>query len=174
MTQSQILQSLAVGDLRTVVKSDKLVAHLSTSNTGFDYTVSLIGSEDKFIRMHAADIVEKVASKNPKLLQKHKKKLLSFSSIEQQEVKWHLAQLYSYFENLSPSEQAEVEHKLFSWLHTDKSNIVRVFALQTLAEFALKDPNLKKKILTELAELEQNGSPSLKSRARKLLKMLTS
>jgi len=54
--------------------------------------------------------------------------------------------MFSYID-ATPAERAKIEKMLFSWISSDnvKSVIVKVFCLQTLSNFALLDPQLRKK-----------------------------
>ena len=59
---------------------------------------------------------------------------------------------------------------LLSWIENEKSNIVRVMSLQTLADFARQDGKIKNKVMPILKEFVVSESPSLKSRSKRLLK----
>ncbi|MFN0299988.1 MAG: hypothetical protein ACKVQU_06500 [Burkholderiales bacterium] len=55
---------------------------------------------------------------------------------------------------------------------TDRSSIVKTFAMQALADIALQDAELRGPIVEQLPELTRSGSPAMKSRGRKLLASL--
>lgn len=55
---------------------------------------------------------------------------------------------------------------------TGKSKIVKTFAMQTLADIAAQDSDLRPQIITRLEELTSSGSPAMKSRGRKLIARL--
>ena len=94
----------------------------------------------------------------------------SIGKVQEQEVKWHLAQILPRLK-LGPDEKKEIVKKLFLYLN-DKSKIVVTFALQALADLAVEDKNLQPRIIRVLEEFTQTGSPAIKSRGRKLLKHL--
>jgi len=54
----------------------------------------------------------------------------------------------------------------------DKSKIVKMFSMQTLADIAAQDPELRGSIVKQLVKLTRTGSPAMKSRGRKLLERL--
>ena len=89
---------------------------------------------------------------------------------EQQEVRWHLAQLLSRLE-LSAAERRRVVEILAKYL-TDTSKIVKTFSMQTLADIAAQDSELRGSIIEQLERLTRTGSPAMKSRGRKLLARL--
>jgi uncharacterized protein (DUF2336 family) len=89
---------------------------------------------------------------------------------EQQEVRWHLAQILSRI-TLSRPERQRVVLILFEFLK-DESKIVKTFSMQTLADIAARDSDLRGQIIERLEELTAAGSPAMKSRGRKLLARL--
>ncbi|MCW4033466.1 MAG: hypothetical protein NWF08_08785 [Candidatus Bathyarchaeota archaeon] len=93
------------------------------------------------------------------------------SKIEQQEVRWHVAQMFSYLD-LSKDERDKVIEILLSFIDTSKSKIVKVFSITTLANIAEKDQNRKSFILKKLQEFIQLDSPMIISRTKKLIKKL--
>jgi hypothetical protein len=60
---------------------------------------------------------------------------------------------------------------LFDYLR-DRSSIVKTFAMQGLADLAVKDPLLRRKLLPLLQELTEIGTPAMRARGRKLLQHL--
>jgi hypothetical protein len=55
---------------------------------------------------------------------------------------------------------------------TDTSKIVKTFSMQTLADIAAQDSELRGPIIERLERLTRTGSPAMKSRGRKLLARL--
>ncbi len=64
------------------------------------------------------------------------------TKINQQEVRWHLAQMFSYLE-LNREEKMAVAKILCSWIDSEKSKIVIVNSLQTMAEFAREEQDMR-------------------------------
>ena len=128
--------------------------------------------DDPRVRMRSADVIEKVSSKYPKYLQPFKSRLINeVSKIEQQEVRWHIAQMFSYLE-IDKNERGRIIEVLLSYIDTSESRIVKVFSIQTLADIAEKDELIKPKIMKELHEFIKSDSPAMVSRAKKLIKKL--
>jgi len=83
-----------------------------------------MSSKDPVLRMRCADVVEKVTVQHPEYLVPYKRKLIvEVSKINQQEVRWHVAQLFSRLE-LTNNERKEVLDILSDYLK-DKSKIVK-------------------------------------------------
>ena len=108
---------------------------------------------------------------NRNLLAAHKKILIRLAGdTEQQEVRWHMAQILPRL-TLKPGERKTILEILYAYLN-DKSKIAVTFALQALADFAAEDNALKPRVIRVLEEFTETGSPAIKSRSRKLLTML--
>lgn len=168
-----LLKKLQGGDRRSIGKVDEVVAATRGDPVLFAVLVKGLSEPDPLIRMRAADAVEKITAEFPEYLQPHKPALISLAGeTTQQEVRWHLAQILPRL-NLEPDEKKEIEKYFFLYLD-DKSKIVVTFALQALADLALEDNKLRPRIISVLKEFMQTGSPAVKSRCRKLLKVLSS
>jgi hypothetical protein len=121
--------------------------------------------------MRAADAVEKITARQPAWLAPYKTRLIQeVARIEQQEVRWHVAQLFSRLD-LTPAERQEVLAILETYLN-DKSKIVKTFTMQAMADLAGQDPSLRPAIIARLETLTASGSPAMQSRGRKLLARL--
>lgn len=162
---------LSGGDKRSIGKADKAADDTLRNPDLFGNLFELIFCDDEIVRMRAADAVEKITRQRPDLIQKYKRRLFNEATqIRQQEVRWHLAQLFSRLKLTSAERK-----KLFSILQdflTDDSRIVKTFAMEALADIARQDDRLKPAIVSQLHELTQTGSPAMKSRGKKLLAKL--
>ena len=121
--------------------------------------------------MRCADAMEKASLQHPDCLQPNKKKYIhEFALIEQQEVRWHLAQIFPRL-NLTFEERAVVIKILMTYIN-DKSNIVKTFSMQALTDLSMDEPALRLKTRKIIEKLIVNGSSAMKSRGKKLLKQL--
>ena len=119
--------------------------------------------------MRSADVVEKVSKKYSVLLEKHKNKILqNLINFNQQEVKWHIALIVSYLE-LTDTEAEKVFYELSKWMVNDKSRIVRVNSMQSLADISKKNNNIKDRTIALIKEQIKTGIPSVISRGEKIL-----
>jgi len=166
-----ILQKLAGADRRSIGKSNEVVADVLADPTLFDIVFEAMLADDPALRMRAADAVEKITAQRPEDLRPYKSKLIrKVAKIDQQEVRWHVAQMFSRLD-LTRAERRRVVSILAEYLK-DKSKIVKTFSMQALADIAEKDAELRPSIVTQLEELTRTGSPAMQSRGRKLLARL--
>ncbi len=171
MTRNAILKKLEGGDRRSVGRSEEVAADVLADPALFGELFEGMLDANPLIRMRAADAVEKITVEHPEYLRPYKKKLTQqVAQIEQQEVRWHVAQLFSRLE-LSKAERRRVVGILSGYLK-DKSKIVKTFAMQALADIAGQDAELRAPIIKKLETLTRTGSPAMKSRGRKLLAKL--
>ncbi len=132
-----------------------------------------ITDNDPLIRMRSADVIEKVSARHPDYLQPFKEKMINeVSKIEQQEVRWHLAQMFSYIK-LNKKERDAVIKILLFYIENDKSKIVKTFSIQTLADFAERDVSIRPQVINIIEKVMKKGSPAIVNRGRKLLHKLS-
>lgn len=166
-----ILQKLTGGDLRSIGASEEVAAEVLANPAIFPELFNGMIHVDPLIRMRAADAVEKITREHPEYLQPYKDKLIrEVARVEQQEVRWHIAQLFSRLD-LTAEERCTVMNILLEYLN-DKSRIVKTFAMQALADLAKQDETLRLEIINLLEKLTLTGSPAMQSRGRNLLKRL--
>jgi len=170
----RILQKLKGGDLRSIGRAEEVVHDILENPALFAEVFEGMLDDDPLVRMRSADALEKVSSKHPEYLQPFKNKLISkVSQVRQQEVRWHVAQMFSYLE-VDKVERDEIIRILLSYLDTDKSKIVKVCSMQALSELAQKDEAIRPNVVGKLEEIVEVGSPAMVSRAKKLLAKLSS
>lgn len=159
-------------DLRSIGKANEVVKLVTSDPLLFDEVFNGIFHEDKVIRARCADAVEKVAKKYPDYIQKKKKIILkNLPYFNQKEVLWHVALMLGYMK-LTAKEMAGASEFLFLWLNKEKSIIVKVMCMQTLADYALKNRNMLKSVIDEIRKQMINGAPAIKARGKNLIKIL--
>lgn len=166
-----ILQKLSGGDRRSVGRSDEVVADVLAEPSLFGVLIEGMQNDDPLIRMRAADAAEKITIDHPDYLQPHKTTLINIiADIPQQEVRWHLAQMFPRLQ-ISDAERSKIFDILLSFLE-DKSKIVQTFSLQAMTDLAMSDDTLRHRIIEILQIKIEDGSPAVSGRAKKLLKKL--
>lgn len=154
--------------MRSIGRADEVAREVLDDPSLFPLVMEGMAHEEPLIRMRASDVVEKVTAQRPELLGPFKDRILGqISAIQQQEVRWHVAQLLPRLE-LDDAEKSLAVTILMGYLR-DKSRIVKTFAMQALADLAENDPALKPGVRTLIEELVRTGSPAVQSRGRKLL-----
>ena len=166
-----VLSLLRGGDRRSIGDVQQVVATVLDDPSLFDLLFGGISGDDPVVRMRAADAVEKITADHPEYLGPYKERLLSqVAEIDQQEVRWHVAQMLPRLE-LSAQEREVAVEILLAYLE-DGSKIVKTFSMQALADLAEQDAILRPQVVELLEALVQTGSPAMKSRGRKLLQNL--
>jgi HEAT repeat protein len=166
------LNQLAGGDRRSIGRVPEVVQQVLEDPTSFPALFEGMLHGDPVVRMRAADAVEKITAAHPEFLRPFKDRLIGqVARIDQQEVRWHVAQMLPRLE-LDEDEKATSVTILLDYLH-DKSKIVKTFAMQALADFAERDAALRPEVIQLLEELTRTGSPAMASRGRKLRQRLS-
>jgi len=166
-----ILKKLAGADRRSIGKSNEVIAEVLANPQLFGIVFEGMLADDPVLRMRCADAIEKITVAHPEYLQPYKRKLIQqVAKIEQQEVRWHAAQLFSRLK-VTPKERRDVVEILRNYLN-DKSRIVKTFSMQALANIAEQDAELRAPIIEQLQELTRTGSPAMQARGKKLLAKL--
>ncbi len=123
---------------------------------------------DERVRMRAADVIEKVTREHPEWLRPFKRRLLRLAAATtQQELRWHLAQLLPRLP-LTVVERRDALALMEAYL-SDRSAIVRTFALQALADLVGDDPAQVPAVRRLITRAAEAGTPAMRARARELL-----
>ena len=166
---STLKSKLKGGDRRSIGRVDEVIADVLEDPGLFDELFRGMLADDEVVRMRSADAVEKITIDHPEWLRPYKEVLLhQIARIEQQEVRWHWAQMIPRLELTTPERQMAVEI-LIGYLD-DKSSIVKTFAMQALVDLAKIEPELTQRVRPIIEEAISSGSPAMKSRGRKLMK----
>ncbi|OFV94063.1 MAG: hypothetical protein A3F68_05470 [Acidobacteria bacterium RIFCSPLOWO2_12_FULL_54_10] len=166
-----ILDKLRGGDRRQIGRAEEVAREIADDPKLFSKVFVGMLDDDALVRMRAADAVEKATREYPQLLQPYKRKLLlQISNVNQQEVRWHVAQILPRL-RLTANKRDCAVSILLEYLN-DKSSIVKTFSMQALADFAEQSPRLQRQVVPILEGLTQTGSPAMRSRGRKLLAKL--
>jgi len=163
-----ILRKLEGGDRRSIGRSNEVVAEVLADPELFGALFSGLTSDNPLLRMRSADAIEKITSRHPEYLLPYKTALVEqIARIDQQEVRWHVAQMLARVK-WTKNERQQVLEIILEYFN-DRSSIVRTFALQALADLARRGPELRPTALLHLQELTATGTPAMKARGRMLL-----
>ncbi len=166
-----LLLKLTGKDRRSIGESNRVAAKVLANPDLFGVLFDGMLADDPLIRMRAADAVEKITLAHPEYLRSYKSKLIrQVAKVEQQEVRWHVALMFSRL-TLTRKERRVVVGILLDYLK-DESKIVKTFSMQALADIAEQDAVLRPSIVKLLEKLTRTGSPAMQSRGRKLLAKL--
>ena len=164
---AKILSKLRGGDRRSIGRVGEVVSAVRKKPDLFNDLVPGLFDKDPVVRMRAADAMEKISSGNPEVLRPFKGKLIRLAKMtRQQELRWHMAQMIPRLK-LTPKETAAATEIFFEYLK-DKSKIVVTFAMQALADLAIKAPDISTRVIRAVEKLIQTGSPAMQSRGKKI------
>ncbi|KAF0152185.1 MAG: hypothetical protein FD143_1282 [Ignavibacteria bacterium] len=156
-------------DFRSIGRANEVIELVTSDPELFDEVFNGIFHEDKIVRARCADALEKAARKFPVFIQKKKSIILkNLKSFHQKEVVWHIASMLGLLV-LTAKEKKKVIFQIHKWLNEQSSIIVKVMCIQTLADFALRDKILIKRVREEIEKQMINGAPAVKARGRHLL-----
>ena len=158
-------------DRRSIGRSEEVARDVLADPGQFRLVFDAMLVPDPVVRMRAADAIEKITRCHADLLRGLEDRVLTeVAAIDQQEVRWHVAQLLPRLA-LTPPQRARAITILRGFVDDD-SRIVRTFAMQALADLAEHDEQMRRWVLPLLAELTRTGTPAMRSRGRKLLARL--
>lgn len=168
---ANILDKLRGGDLRSIGRANEVAQEIENNFALFGPVFGGLYDSDPVVRMRSADAIEKVTKGKPELLSGYSSQIISIlSSVEQQEVCWHMAQVAPRLEYTAEEEDQIIEILKRYLLH--KSKIVRVSAMESLAIIAKKNCSILDEVIKTIIKQTENGSPAIQSRGRKLLQRL--
>lgn len=169
----QLEKILAVGDLRSIGKSNSVVAVIQTQND-FDDLFKYLFHKNRLVVMRAADAIEKITINTPQYMAKHKKNIFELcDTAKNKELKWHLALLLPRL-RLDNKELDTAWSILTKWAKDKKnSRIVRVNSIQGLFELLSLNCDLVRDFKLTLIEVEKENVPSINARIRKIKKQIS-
>lgn len=168
MTKKDLLAMLGGGDRRSIGEADRVAAMVRANPRLFGKLIGGMRSEDRLVRMRAADAVEKLSRERPELLSRYKRELLGLLwEAKEPELHWHVAAIVPRLQ-LTPGERRRAFEGLEGYLDS-KSSIVKTFALQALAELAERDARLRVEATEILRVALRSGTAAMKARSRKLI-----
>jgi hypothetical protein len=166
-----LIALLSGGDRRSIGRAAEALAILEANPECLGRLIDMLSLPDAVLRMRAADVAEKFTRARPGALRPYKQQLLDHAGMATQpQVRWHLALMFPRLD-LTPEEADYVFAILCRYL-TDPSRIVRTFAMQGLADLALRETCLIARVLLVIEENTAHGTPAMQSRGRKLLARL--
>ncbi len=168
--ERELRDLLSGGDRRSTGKADEIALRIASDPALFAAAIRLIGDQDPIVRMRSADAAEKASRAEPGLLAPHKAALLGMlAEDEQQEVRWHLLQLLPRLA-LSANER-ETAYRIAERSLDHRSRIVQAEALSAMIALANGEPAIQERALKAAEGAISTGSPALRARARKLLRL---
>ena len=165
-------ETLSGGARSSVGEADQVIQALLTDPSGLTEIYRLFLDDDPVVAMRASYVAMRVAEKNPQSVAPYRDDVLAnLELFTQQEVRWHVPQLLVHVD-LSSGQRTRAYEVFMEWAETDKSKIVGYYCLQAAADFAEADPVLRQDFVPRVRKAYSTGSPSVKSRCRKIAMQL--
>jgi len=130
--------------------------------------IDCVESEDSALQSRAARVLEIVAAQSPDIVQPFKDKILhDLSWTDQWHVRAHFCKVIPILD-LS-REDVEKAYQIFDHYLSDRSSIVRTFAMQGMFDLLDRAPERTESVRKLIEELMETGTPAMLSRGRMLL-----
>lgn len=164
------LAQLTGGRRGSLGDAPEILTHCLQQPKIIDEIWSGLDKDDKVLRSRCAWLIRHICLQQAVLIQPFLTKIIKRMGSEQQwEVREQLCIVVGQLK-LSPSQRLRVLALLQQYL-LDNSSIVKTCALQGLSDLAQQDNQLKFKVLDILHRIGHEGTPAMRARTRKLLKL---
>lgn len=161
---------LVGGHANSLGRTNEVIEIVLNNKSRMDELFDCLFHTDAWVRMRAADALEKISRENPKWLEPYIDTMqTSLSKSTQASIQWHLAQIYRNVP-LTKQQKLKAIHWLKSLLSTTEVDwIVAANTMDTLVQFTF-DGSLPKKQTSALVNVQLgHASKSVVKRANKLL-----
>lgn len=167
----QFAEKLAVGGkTNSLGLAEEVVQEVLKDKTRLAELYACLFEEDAWLRMRAADSLEKVCRIHPEWFEPYVNQLLNeMGKSNQPSLQWHVAQMLGEV-TLTPSQQQEAVQWLKARLKdTEVDWIVAANAMKTLVDFAKKGIVPNTDVVPLMKSQQKHHSQSVQKRAAKLL-----
>ncbi len=168
---TSLLDNLRGGPRMSLGNADNVAAQVLENPELLGVLFTGFSDDDKVVKARTAAAFHRVAMENPRLVRPFKSRFLcEISPIDQWEVRERFCLTLPCFD-LAPEEVMQVQQTLYTYLEY-YSSIVRTCAMQALVDLTALDPSSTRKVKKLIAELTETGTPAMRARGAKLLKVL--
>lgn len=163
------------GKSNSLGRVDEVIEIVLKDKSRLDELYNCLFEEDAWVRMRAADAIEKICRQHPEWTEPYIDNFMRelFSST-QPSIQWHLAQIFREVE-LTDSQRTSAINWLKSLLSTtDVDWIVSANSMETLVKFVQEGLIEKSEVISLLKLQQQHKSKAVVRLATKLLEQLES
>ncbi len=170
MAESFAVMLAVGGKSNSLGKVNEVIEAALREKSRLDELYNCLFNEDAWVRMRAADALEKVCRQQPSWLKPYIDRFADELAVsEQPSIQWHLAQMYGEIE-LSGEQKRFAINWLKQLLSSPEADwIVAANAMDTLMQFTKNGDFPKSEMLSLLNIQRQHKSKSVIKRAEKLL-----
>ncbi len=162
------------GHANSLGRVNEVIKVVLDDKSRLDELYNCLFEDDAWVRMRAADALEKICREHPEWLLPYVDRFPKELAVSSQpSIQWHLAQIYREV-TLTPAQKQFAAQWLEELLSTKEVDwIVAANAMDTLARFVGEGSFSKDALLTLLKVQQQHKSKSVVKRANKLLATLS-
>jgi hypothetical protein len=169
---SALRRKLSGGTRTSIGSADQVIQALLKSPSGLPEIYDLFFDQDAVVAMRASYVAMRVAEQSPESVAPFARDLIkNLAKYTQQEVRWHVPQLFTHIE-LTKAQRQKAYEVFMDWAETDKSKIVGYYCLQTAADFAELDETLLQDFIPRLRKANKTGAKSIQNRCKKIARQL--
>lgn len=164
-----VVDELRGGDPKSLGRSAEIASRAAADPSLLDELFQGVADQDRAVRARCADAIEKAVAAKPEILHPYKDTVLRWmATVEDWTVREHVCLLLPRL-HLTARERREAFEIARSYL-SDRSSIVRTFAMQAMFDLATQDRDLMPDTLDVLDHAVAKGTAAMKARARMLLR----
>lgn len=158
------------GHANSLGRVDDVIAIVLQDHARLEELYNSLFDDDAWVRMRAADALEKVCRQHPKWLVPYIDKIArDLAASPQPSLQWHIAQIYRQVELTATQRQFAIKWLKGLLSRTEVDWIVAANAMETLAHFC-REGYVPVHELTQQVKIQQHHkSPAVVKRATKLL-----
>lgn len=161
-------------DLKSIRNIQEVGERALNDPVVFEALINSVLIKDPVLSMGTTDVAKKISKNFPPLIEKHRKEILNvLKNAKGKQLRWHLALVISHI-TWDKSETVFILNTLLKWYRTDLNKIVQINCLDALCSIALKHQEYEREIRLITEEALLRGAPSLRARAKKLLRKFES
>ena len=170
-TRKTIRSMLAAGSLLAIGRAREVAALVLVHPRLTPSLVECLWDEDTGVANRAADALEHVSRDRPSILEPWSASLLGLlSEAVESRLRWNLVQIVPRLALEGPEVRRAAA--LLEACLEDRSSIVKTSAMQSLADLAHRNRSMLPEVLDLLRIHTRSGTPAMRARGRKLLKVL--
>lgn len=164
----------AEGHANSLGRVDEVIEFVLHDKSRLDELYGCLFNEDAWVRMRAADALEKICRHHPGWLLPYIDRLQDeLAASTQPSIQWHLAQIYSQVD-LTPNQKRVAIHWLKQLLSTKEIDwIVAANAMDALVQFTRDGSFSVAEVIPLLRTQQKHKSKAVIKRANKLLTELS-
>ena len=165
---NRLLQRLSGGNLLSDGDSKEVAVFVLKQPENISDLIEGLNEIEDVVRARTAYALEFISRKRPDLLKDQLPRLIELAVSDSVDmVRWHIAMIFANLE-YEDSQLADVLPASFKMLE-NKSNMVKPWAISTLAILGISHTDLKSEIVSHLKPLLSFSRPSVSNRAKKAL-----